>query len=63
MQRSIPVPISIPISSEAEFQRWLALVLASECEKLREETTARESQSHMSFEVTMEKCNQGDAAT
>ena len=59
MQRPIP----IPISSEAEFQRWLAMVLASECEKLREETTARESQSHMNFEVANGRYNQGDTAT
>ena len=59
MQREIP----IPISSEAEFQRWLAVVLASECEKLREETTTRESQKLMSFEMTMGKCNKGNTAS
>jgi hypothetical protein len=44
---------SAPIANETEFQEWLASVLESERERLREEA-ARESRTHMSFKVAME---------
>jgi hypothetical protein len=51
-----------PIGNETEFQQWLASVLQAERERLRKKAAARESQTHMSFEVAMERYNEGDTA-
>jgi hypothetical protein len=51
-----------PIANETEFQDWLASVLQAERERLHKKA-ARESQTHMSFEVAMEKHNEGDTAS
>ena len=50
-----------PIGNETEFQQWLASVLEAERERLRKKA-ARESQTHMSFEVAEEKYHEGDTA-
>jgi len=51
-----------PIGNETEFQQWLASVLEAERERLRKKAAARESQTHMSFEVAEEKYHEGDTA-
>jgi hypothetical protein len=51
------------IANEAEFQEWLTWVLEEERSRLREGTTARESRKQTSFEVVMEKHNEGDRAS
>jgi hypothetical protein len=52
-----------PIANETEFQEWLASVLQAERERLRKKTAAPESQTHMSFEVVVEKHIEGDTAS
>lgn len=42
---------SVPIANEAEFQEWLASVLESERNRLREGIAAHETKRHTSLEV------------
>jgi len=58
-----PMKRPAPIANETEFQEWLASVLQAERERLRKKTAAPESQTHMSFEVVVEKHIEGDTAS
>jgi hypothetical protein len=48
-----------PISSEAEFQKWLALVLQSECEHLRNDLVSHNFPVSTNFTVVTKDSAKG----
>jgi hypothetical protein len=54
--------LRVPISNEAEFQKWLAEVLQAERNRLRNDAAIDQISNSSSFEVVSNSGNEGDRA-